>query len=369
LDINLHQRYLNSLDANLGKEMSKKKWMIEAKERNLDFLCRDIENTNNAWYKLPCNHINMFNRADVRRGKYKCKECQINTYKEACKLIKLTYINHYCENRQTIIEAVCNICRNKGEYRVTSVVGRGNVYCKVCIGNIRKENALKVGFIFVQNINGTFCLLKCLSCNRELVKRFSDLNKGEITCDCKVQETLNQYWQLYFNQAKEQGLTLIKKLDSTWAMYTCNYCHAINRFQVQAVKIGNCRCRNCSIRKARKQIMIETYLKSIGYLDICNEITFDDLYGLRGGKLRYDIGLKEGNTVLWLIEYDGSQHEQPIKFGNLTLEEAVQKFKIQVEHDSIKDRYAEIHGIPLLRISYKDPKELWIQKIHKFLGQ
>jgi hypothetical protein len=50
-----------------------------------------------------------------------------------------------------------------------------------------------------------------------------------------------------------------------------------------------------------------------------------------------------------LIEYQGEQHEYPIKlFGG------EKQFKIQQEHDKRKREYAEFHGIQLLEIWYWD---------------
>lgn len=71
---------------------------------------------------------------------------------------------------------------------------------------------------------------------------------------------------------------------------------------------------------------------------------FDDLVGLRGGKLKYDFYLQKFNT---LVEFDGIQHFQPVDyFGGLKV------FKVQKYHDNLKDNYAKANNYNLIRIPY-----------------
>ena len=67
--------------------------------------------------------------------------------------------------------------------------------------------------------------------------------------------------------------------------------------------------------------------------------------------LRFDFWLPASNV---LIEYDGEQHFHPVRFGNMSVEAADQKFQQGQQYDSIKTEYAETLGINLIRISYYD---------------
>ncbi len=79
------------------------------------------------------------------------------------------------------------------------------------------------------------------------------------------------------------------------------------------------------------------------------QVTFDELTGIKNGKLRYDFGIYENNKLIFLIEYQGRQHYDKINLygGEKNLE------KTQF-HDGLKREYAEKYlNVPLLEIKYK----------------
>ena len=67
--------------------------------------------------------------------------------------------------------------------------------------------------------------------------------------------------------------------------------------------------------------------------------------------LRFDYFFPQLNK---LLEIDGPQHERPVSFGGVDKEKSMQLFKETIHRDAIKNQYCQQHGIPLLRISYKD---------------
>jgi hypothetical protein len=93
------------------------------------------------------------------------------------------------------------------------------------------------------------------------------------------------------------------------------------------------------------------------------EKTFNMLRGIGGGLLRYDVYIPKQNSInnSLLIEYDGEFHYGPIK-GKTTISD----WERQVKHDSMKDIYAVVNDIPLLRISYRDKKQM-IYILNKYL--
>ena len=97
---------------------------------------------------------------------------------------------------------------------------------------------------------------------------------------------------------------------------------------------------------------IEKWL-SENNIEYTKEHSYLDLLGKRLGKLRFDFFIEKHNL---LIEYDGQQHFKPIKqFGG---EEYLKQLII---HDNIKNEYAMINKINLLRISYSEIKNInWI---------
>ena len=56
--------------------------------------------------------------------------------------------------------------------------------------------------------------------------------------------------------------------------------------------------------------------------------------------------------LMFLCEYDGQQHYEPVIFGDFTHDEAVVKYEELVQRDSIKNNYCEEHNIKILRIPY-----------------
>ena len=73
---------------------------------------------------------------------------------------------------------------------------------------------------------------------------------------------------------------------------------------------------------------------------------FEDLKGVRGRVLTFDFYLPQFNL---LIEFQGKQHEKPIKYFG-----GEDSFKIQQEHDRRKREYSKLHNINLLEIWYYD---------------
>lgn len=104
-------------------------------------------------------------------------------------------------------------------------------------------------------------------------------------------------------------------------------------------------CPNC------KKSMGETKLnKVIAGLNLpyAEQYTFHDCRNKR--ELPFDCAVLDSSdqSPILLIEYDGKQHFEPVDFFG-----GQQAFEYRQRNDRIKDRYCKDHGIPLLRISYK----------------
>jgi hypothetical protein len=83
------------------------------------------------------------------------------------------------------------------------------------------------------------------------------------------------------------------------------------------------------------------------------EVTFNDLRGVSGGLLRYDFKVMVDDVKFVLIEFDGRQHFEPVKFSiTTTAGNALANYKQTRIHDRIKNDYCTDNGIELLRIKY-----------------
>lgn len=78
------------------------------------------------------------------------------------------------------------------------------------------------------------------------------------------------------------------------------------------------------------------------------EYTFDDLFGLGGGLLRFDFALLDSdNNLLGLIEYDGEYHDEELNPDEYD-------YFVLSTHDKLKNSYCKKRAIPLLRIHHTE---------------
>ena len=124
--------------------------------------------------------------------------------------------------------------------------------------------------------------------------------------------------------------------------YRCKKCNNIWSAKPTHL-LGGHGCPNClqsTGERTIKSILDEYKVKYI------RQQKFDDLIGIKGGKLSFDFYLPDYNL---LIEYQGRQHYQPSGYMG-----GVDKFNYQIENDKIKRKYVNLKNINYLEISYKD---------------
>ena len=147
--------------------------------------------------------------------------------------------------------------------------------------------------------------------------------------DCKALR-----YDLNIDKYSEDSLPLICQCSCGNEFYTC----------LSAIKQGQVYCTKCTEYYSRLSRKVEKWLKS-KHIEYIREYTFDDCKDIKC--LPFDFYLPKYN---YCIEVDGSHHEKPVKFGDMTTEEAVRRFKITQKHDKIKDNYCENNNIKLIRI-------------------
>lgn len=103
-------------------------------------------------------------------------------------------------------------------------------------------------------------------------------------------------------------------------------------------------CPRCSDSRGEKRI--HEILECWGYT-FTPQKRFQDLRDIN--LLPFDVYLDDFNVI---IEFDGIQHYEPIEFGGISKEKAVELHNIIKKHDNIKNKYCEEHNIPLIRIPY-----------------
>lgn len=123
--------------------------------------------------------------------------------------------------------------------------------------------------------------------------------------------------------------------------------------QTPSTHLAGCGCKKCSSSIGEK--IISKFLTDIN-LEFIPQKKFDDCRNPKSNhKLEFDFYIPKLNI---LIEYDGMQHFEPIKYwgGNKRLEDI--KYR-----DGIKNKYCLDNNVPLYRISYKENIEEKLKNI------
>ena len=182
---------------------------------------------------------------------------------------------------------------------------------------------------------------------------YNNLKAGYGCKYCGFENTANSK-RLSFDKVKEifamHDMILLDqeyKNANTPLQYICKH-H--QEFGIQYMALSNAykqHCPYCNIIKGEDKISHYFLERNINFIP---HKSYDDLCGVKGGKLSYDFYLPNFNL---LIEYQGEQHEHPVDiFGG------EEQFMVQKEHDKRKREYAKNHNIELLEIWYYDFQNL-----------
>ena len=127
-----------------------------------------------------------------------------------------------------------------------------------------------------------------------------------------------------------------------------------NTYKVSPHKfLSGRRCPYCFTKQnSHGSNKIEKFLQK-HKIDYIREYSFDDLRGKSNQKLRFDFCIHKHDGKLFLIEFDGEQHFQPVEhFGG---EKALISLQ---ERDNKKDIYCSNHNISLMRIPYTKESDI-----------
>ena len=126
-----------------------------------------------------------------------------------------------------------------------------------------------------------------------------------------------------------------------------------NACEIAGVPYGG----NTSYVQMNNTSLIKQVFKSMGIDNVETEKSFDGLINPETGrKLRYDYYISELNM---LVEVDGFSHFDKKRYERLFKSE----FEKRVQLDNLKNEYAKLHGINLVRINQCDCTAIGLQKI------
>lgn len=129
-----------------------------------------------------------------------------------------------------------------------------------------------------------------------------------------------------------------------------------------------CRCTFCG-QKSRGERYSSEILTEMS-INFSKEYRFKDLYNdEKTNRLEFDFAVfNKNDKLLFLVEYQGPQHERPVIYGNITTEEAEKRFKKQLRNDFLKKEFCQKYNIPLFFIQYTSRSKKQIrEKLVQFL--
>lgn len=141
-----------------------------------------------------------------------------------------------------------------------------------------------------------------------------------------------------------------------------------NKIRAGAVAIGTNRSCGClvSVQENFIAYILDKY-KNKYNLNYKRQVSFSNLLGVGGRNLKFDF-LVELNNQKFLIEYDGIQHREPVKFNQkMTDEEAEKEFKELQIHDKLKTEYCRNNNITLYRLQGLVTDEVVLDILNKYI--
>lgn len=269
-------------------------------------LKRDLERTNNTYWicQCDCGNIISVRKDQLTRKKYPKKSCGCDQKEKASQI----HLKNEVGNTYGYLTVL---------YRTEDLrPGEARWHCKCKCGNECNVSGIHLR-------NGT-------------VK----------SCGCKKFESHNGIDEIGKKYGKLLVLERSAKTDGSHIFWRCK-CDCGNTCDINGTYLRSGVSTNCGCERSVGEQKITKILQE-NNINFKREFTFPDLFGDRGGKLRFDFGiLNSNNDLLYLIEYDGIQHFEINCFGNNE-----DDFNILKKYDKIKEDYCKNNNIPLLRIPY-----------------
>ena len=194
-------------------------------------------------------------------------------------------------------------------------------------------------------------------CGNDVVVAQSGLrSRGTISCGCYRREVTSEIQLEDLTGQRFGMLTVVDRGENQYhpnggysVTWNC-ICDCGGKVTVQSGNLKSGHTQSCGCISSKGEARIKQYF-------IDNNIEYEPQYSFPDciyiGLLRFDFAVFNNNGgLMFLCEYDGQQHYEPVIFGDFTYDEAVVKYEELVQRDSIKNNYCEEHNIKILRIPY-----------------
>lgn len=282
----------------------------------------------------------------------------------------------YAEKHQVFWKCQC-ICGNYKSIRTYDLTG-GKIQSCGCLRNERVREAVgsklegkRFGRLIVlkqvesiredSGMLRTAWFCKC-DCGNKVIVKTINLKAGDTkSCGCLNLDRLKEkrkdltgmrFGKLIPFEIDEEKMKNRKEHD-TRAYWKCK-CDCGNITTVSSSLLIQGSTMSCGCICSHGEVLIANALNSQSEWVYEKEKTFDDLLGNdQKTKLRFDFAIYENNELLFLIEFQGKQHFEPVDFFG-----GEERFLLQKEYDKKKEDYCLKNKIPLIIIRYDEDKKI-----------
>lgn len=148
-----------------------------------------------------------------------------------------------------------------------------------------------------------------------------------------------------------------KRTNDGHILYKCQCeCGNIHYSTIGSLKSGHVSSCGCLTSKGEQEIEKILIENNISFK---KQVSFSDLKGEKGGLLRFDFGIYQNDTLLYLIEFQGEQH----------YDSSNSCFDNPKTHDELKKQYCKENNIPLLAIPYWKRNNLTLNDLIPLEGE
>lgn len=152
----------------------------EAQNYGLKIVGKGKDKNSRMYEFLDCGHQQSIQLSKVRRGVLECKTCQLEQFKVDAVKVGLTLKEQGDTRGYYIYE--CNKCFNKQQIS-TGHVRNKEFKCQSCFEKDRKQEAMKLGLIWIRDVETGIGEFKFDSCGHIKTMRWWDIRQSVIICN------------------------------------------------------------------------------------------------------------------------------------------------------------------------------------------
>lgn len=209
---------------------------------------------------------------------------------------------------------------------------------------------------------GAWWYCKCDCGTEDFIAKGTYLRAGRVqSCGCFNKEASHDKNMIDLTGQKYGMLTVLEEVPemrkSGSIVWRCR-CECGNETLVSSNALRTGGTVSCGCLSSKNEWIIRRHLEELN-IKFLPQYWFDDLRSpITGCLLKFDVAiLDDDNNILFIIEYDGEQHEYGTRFST-DPEKNKEKFQRTQLYDKLKNQYCNEHNIDLLRISFRNKNNL-----------